>query len=219
MHGSPTSADAQCPLSGNVYDMDPRRWSRRERVLLLLLLVQGVWLTAQLDLTPRRIRWEDADWGGFADWVEALGTAGALITTAALLSHEIRARRTEQVRRVSAYVDSYGTQGGSGVANYVRGRVHNRSDAPVWQVEGRLRYAKLSGVPTEVVHRIRLIAPTNEPIAMDFQNVPLPEGAGGFDLEIEFTDDENRRWRRRASVLTPLGRAEPGPAYGAPGGA
>jgi hypothetical protein len=179
-------------------------------LLVVVIAVESALLIAQLDLFPfQRVRWEDAAWGTLPDWIGGIGTAGALLIAAAVLSREVGARREEKLegekhlaRLVSVFVQSVGHAGGSDTVD-VAGRLWNRSDAPIWKVAVRL-YVNGEPVPDRV-HEVPCILPSDEiPVAVNFPDAPCPAPGTHYQLEATFKDDELRRWRRYGPELERL---------------
>ena len=150
------------------------------------------------------VHFAPSEWGTVADWVAAIGTTGALLVSAFLLSIEIRARRDRvaderrrQASQVSALIEyapimtsALGSEGDDWQI-----QVHNSSSEPI--------YSCVVYVPTADEFPIEVVfgtIPGNDKrsdrlhpnTAEHLRDLPFP----GPVVEVGFVDSRGHGWRR-----------------------
>lgn len=135
-------------------------------------------------------------WGDVGTWVAGLATAAAFIVTASVFSMQLRDRRREDARQVSAWINLRQLRSES---PQYQVKCRNGSAEPIFSVAivlGDLHQGK--GVIVNVIGpkstmKTWIKAPT--PLLVDKDGNPV-----GVDppVHIRFTDSAGRRWGRRS---------------------
>jgi hypothetical protein len=137
-----------------------------------------------------------------AKWVEAVGTAGALLLGMVLLGIELRDRRAQraertrsQAARISAWCVEAGSSGPDG--HSVTIAVQNRSEEPIYNVAVHV----MSGDVADFVASVAVVIP---PAARESYPIASPTMVRHDQthwptvVDLAFTDTRGRRWVRRA---------------------
>ncbi len=131
------------------------------------------------------------DWGTVADWVGAVGTGGALLSSLYFIRRDKREAAEEargaQARLVVAWTNE--TKGEASTYNVI-GHVRNASSEPVFDVEIQVADEGSSQNATWSTPGLPMVLP--------------PQAVGEFKLyevstvrlDLRFTDANGRKWRR-----------------------
>ncbi|WP_157437119.1 hypothetical protein [Actinoplanes subtropicus] len=158
------------------------------------------------------------------DWMQGLGTVGALLVslialwfTALLYLHEVRIRREEkadadaaQARLIFGRVVEF--RAPAEMLSSVRYEVANHSSAPIFQLSAEVATPSRDTVRGGTEHDGLVGHPVLDLVA----DQPVPVGGGttiqDLALTIDFTDAAGLRWRRtgRDAPVRILGAALPG---------
>lgn len=137
-----------------------------------------------------------------AKWVEAIGTAGALLVGMVLLGIELkdrRAQRAERAQSQAARISAWCVEAGSGEqgVHSVTIAIQNRSEEPIYNVAVHV----MSGDLADFVAAISVVIPpaTREsyPIASPTL-VRHDQTHWPTVVDLAFTDARGRHWVRRA---------------------
>lgn len=170
-----------------------------------------IWATALC-----AVQFDPDEWGTVAEWVAAIGTAGAFAATVLLLRTEARARRaaeayrrSEQARLVAAWPTSVTeaqpeNEYGNAVEDGVTVAWHNRSEEPVSDV-----VIVIDGQPEDHLE----VLPPGITGGRSYRTPPATS-ARWPSIEIHFIDAAGQLWRRDAAgrlILTPASRSSASP--------
>lgn len=139
-----------------------------------------------------------------ADWLEAIGTSGALLIGAFVLAREQRDRRRSQARQVNAWATQVlpkrdETESGAYVAmegQCVAVEALNTSDEPVYDFLVWVHHSYDARAPISGSLERKILPPGSHVVLVD--GIELPQGGlvGMPHVDVTFRDAADRRWQR-----------------------
>lgn len=158
------------------------------------------------------------EWGSVADWISAIGGAGAFLVALLLFRSEIRARREDVAEREArqarlVFVRPPVGQGSVGDASTWRVSVpvRNDSDEPIHRLRGWLHWSDPTiGAVVERSVELRGLPPKDGGVLVwEELDLALVPAAAGTELTclITFIDAGGRLWERRGDDVPRPGRS------------